>query len=164
MRTLPELKRTLLRRTIWAPELLEEVPHRFRGLFTVALPLSYGVISAFGVAGTLTRVPSVALVTSVTYGDIWTLLIGVTALLALVGLIRRLEGLELYAGIALVVGYATYPLSALKLWMFDADIDRAPLAFGLWAFVILPAWRAVDATRIIRRRAEAARAAKAAGV
>ena len=153
--------RKLLRGTIWDAELLREVPRRFRGIYTVALPIVYALIVGFSVAGTWARVPSVDLVTSVDYGDVWTVLLGLTSLATGVGLVWRREGLELYATIALVIGYATYPIAAGLLWIFAADATRAPLAFGLWVLVVLPIWRIFDLIHVIPRRRDGEKEAAA---
>lgn len=143
-----------LRGTVWEPGALDaEVPRRFRPIYTTVIPLKLALFLGFSVAGTLVRVPTVDLVTSVSYGDVWTVMLGVTAALALAGAIFRREQLELYATIALVIGYATYPLGALVL-TFAGDADRAPLGIGLWVLIVTPAWRIVDLVRTIRRRRE----------
>jgi hypothetical protein len=144
----------LLRSTIWDLSLLEEVPQRFRPIYTVVLPVKYALFALFGFIGTLTIVPSVVELTSVDYGDVWTAMVGLTGGVCLAGLIWRRERLELYSLIALVVGFATYPVSALVLWVLAGDSDRAALAAGLWVFLILPMWRISDLVRTIRRRRE----------
>lgn len=143
-----------LRGTVWDPGILDaEVPRRFQSLYTVVLPLKLALFAGFGIAGTIVRVPTVDLVTSVNYGDVWTVMLGLTAVLALAGEIYRREQLALYSTIALVIGYATYPLGALVLTA-GGDLDRAPLAIGLWVLVVTPAWRIIDLVRTIRRRRE----------
>lgn len=143
-----------LRGTVWEPGVLDgEVPPRFRPIYTVVLPLKLALFAGFGIAGTIVRVPTVDLVTSVSYGDVWTVMLGLTAVLALAGSVYRREQLELYATIALVVGYATYPLGAAVLSL-ACDVDRAPLAIGLWVLIVTPAWRIIDLVRTIRRRRE----------
>lgn len=143
-----------LRGTVWEPGGLDaEVPRRYQALYTIVIPLKLLLFAGFGIAGTLVRIPTVDLVTSITYGDLWTSMLGLTALLALAGSIYRRELLELYATIALVVGYATYPIGAAVLAL-AGDSDRAPLAIGLWVLIVTPAWRIVDLVRTIRRRRE----------
>lgn len=149
------LSAKLGRATIWDPSLLQEVPQRFRPIYTVVLPVKYVLFAAFGFIGTLTIVPSVAAATSVDYGDLWTAMVGLTGVVCLAGLVWRREQLELYALIALVVGFATYPISAGILWLTTHDLERAALAVGLWVFLILPMWRITDLVRTIRRRREA---------
>lgn len=147
--------RVLLRSTIWDPSLLEEVPRRFRPIYTTVLPIKYALFTLFGVIGTLTLVPTITQLTSVDYGDVWTAMVGLTGGVCLAGLIWRREQLELYSLIALVVGFSTYPIGALILWIGTADSSRAALAAGLWVFLILPIWRVSDLVRTIRRRREA---------
>lgn len=143
-----------LRGTVWERGALTgEVPHRFRPLYTIVIPAKLALFAGFGIAGALVRVPTVAQVTSVTYADLWTLMVGLTALLALAGAVFRRELLELYATIGLVVGFATYPLGAAVLTA-QGVADSAPLAIGLWELLITPAWRVVDLVRTIRRRRE----------
>ena len=150
----PTRMRRFVRSTIWDPSLLEEVPRRFRGIYTVVLPIKYALFAAFGIIGALTIVPSVAIATSVDYGDLWTAMVGLTGLICFAGLVFRRESLELYALIALVIGFATYPLSALLLWITTGDLNRAALGVGLWVFLILPMWRVTDIVRTIRKRRE----------
>lgn len=152
---LESLRSRLLLRTIWDPSLLEEVPQRFRPIYTVVLPVKYVLFALFGLIGTLTIVPTVADLTSVDYGDVWTAMVGLTGGVCFAGLARRIEGLELYSLIALVVGFSTYPLGAAILWI-QGDVTRAPLAAGLWVFLVLPLWRISDLVRTIRRRREGA--------
>lgn len=84
-------------------------------------------------------------------------MVGITGILSFAGLVWRHEGLELYSAIALIVGFATYPIAALILWLGTGDLDRAALAAGLWAFLVLPIFRVSDIVRTIRRRHEGAR-------
>lgn len=145
-----------LRGTIWEPGILAtEVPRRFRPIYTVVIPVKLALFASFGIAGSITRVPTVASVTSLTYADVWTVMLGLTALTALAGEIYRREQLALYSTIGLVVGYATYPLGAWVLWA-GGDAVRAPLAIGLWVLIVTPVWRIVDLVRTIRRRREGA--------
>ncbi|MBY0395011.1 MAG: hypothetical protein K2X91_00885, partial [Thermoleophilia bacterium] len=79
-----------LRGTVWEPGILDpEVPRRFQPLYTVVIPLKLALFAGFSIAGTLVRVPTVDLVTPVDYGDVWTVMLGVTAVLALAGAIFR---------------------------------------------------------------------------
>lgn len=132
----------------------QEVPRRFQPLYTIVLPLKLALFAGFGVAGTLEALRHADGV--IGYNELWTIMLGATALLALAGLIYRREHLELYATIALVGGFATYPLGALYLAAIG-EPDLAPLAIGLWALVVPPAWRIIDLVRTIRRRREAPR-------
>lgn len=144
-----------LRGTVWEPAILDaEVPRRFQPIYTVVLPLKLLLFAGFGVAGTAARVPTVDLITSITYGDIWTVMLGLTAIIALAGEVFRREQLALYGLIALIIGFATYPLGAAVLWA-GGDGDRAPLAIGLWVLLVTPSWRVIDLVRTIRRRHEA---------
>lgn len=153
---LHDRRRRLLRSTIWDLSLLEEVPARFRPIYTVVLPVKYTLFALFGLIGTLTVVPTIVTLTSVDYGDVWTAMVGLTGGVCLVGLVRRLERLELYSLIALIIGFATYPIGALILWLGSGDSDRAALAVGLWVFLILPMWRVSDLIHTIRLRREGA--------
>jgi hypothetical protein len=141
----------LLRGTIWDPVLLEEVPPRFRWLYTVLLPVNYTLLALFGAFGIIATIAPVAQVTSLSYANIWTLMVGLTATLTLVGLACRLEAMELYCGIALTIGMATYPVADVILSL-RGDLQHASLAFGLFTFILLPSWRVVDIVRIRRHR------------
>lgn len=148
------LWRRAIRGSIWDPALLEEIPLRFRPLYTVALPANYALFGLFGLLGLLTAVPTVAALTSIDYGDVWTMMVGLTGAISLVGLVGRRPQLELYALIALVVGFATYPIALLILALVGKS--TLALAAGTWAFVVLPIWRVSDLVRAARRRERAA--------
>jgi hypothetical protein len=142
------------RGTIWDVSLLEEVPRRFRPIYTTVLPIKYALFALFGIIGTLTTIPTIVDLTSVDYSDIWTAMLGLTGLVSLAGLIWRHEQLELYCSIALIIGFSTYPVASIMLWIVEGDLQNAALAVGLWGFLVLPMWRTVDLVRTIRRRRE----------
>lgn len=141
-------------KTIYSDGLESEVPERFRSLFRVFLPIKYLMFILFGASALVFSVPTVAETTSVTYNDIWAFMVGVTATVSLLGLVFRLEKVELYASIALLVGLATYPLLLLLL-VVQGMPERLPAAIGLFGFLTLPTWRVLDIIRVIRRRMEA---------
>lgn len=153
--------------TIWNRDLLEEVPTRFRGLYTVLLPVNYGLLVMFGLLGTLAVVgpaaPVAQVTSSLSYATIWTLMVGVTALVTFTGLAFRREWLELFAGIFLIIGMSTYPIADVVLSL-TGDLRHASLSFGLFTFVLLPLWRTVDLVQVLRLRhaAEVAKAARTA--
>lgn len=152
------------RHTIWNDNLLQEVPARFRGLYTVLLPVNYGLLVMFGLLGTLAVVgpaaPVAQVTSSLSYATIWTLMVGVTALATFAGLAFRRESLELYAGIFLIIGMSTYPIADAVL-SITGDLRHASLSFGLFTFVLLPGWRTFDLVRVLRFRHAAALAAAA---
>lgn len=143
----------LLVGTIWERALLEEVPRRFRPIYTIVLPLKYFIFTLFGLLASANRIPTIDHLTSVDYGDLWTAMVGLTASLCLAGLIWRREQLELYSLILLCAGLATYPIGAAVL-AIAGDSDRAPLAVGLFVFLVLPIWRIFDLVRTLRLRKE----------
>jgi hypothetical protein len=142
----------LLSDTIWGEAALAEVPPRFRPLLTVWLPINYVLLMLYGIAGTLTRVPTIVKVAGVGYGDVWTVLIGVAGAIGLLGLIF-LWALPEFAG-ALVVGvlFLCYVGSLFYLSVTAGDLDRLALSIGVVVFLILPAWRCSDLVRVERRR------------
>ncbi|MDB5716253.1 MAG: hypothetical protein JWO15_3650 [Sphingomonadales bacterium] len=140
-------------KTIYSDDFEKEVPERFRTLFRVFLPAKYVIFILFGAAALTFKVPAVTEVTSMTYNDIWAFMVGLTAAVSLLGLIFRLEKVELYATIALVVGIATYPFFLVTL-VIGGQPDRLAAAIGLVGFLFLPSWRILDIVRVIRRREE----------
>lgn len=144
-------RRPLLQGTIWDRSLLEEVPQRWRALYTVVLPLKYLLFLGFGIAGISTRIPAISEFVSVGYGDVWTVLVGLTGALALVGISARRPLLELYAAIVLEVLLLSYVCSLLAL-AAAGDLDRLAMAVGFPIVLGLPAWRIVDIIRTERRR------------
>lgn len=149
--TSPKQRRPLLQGTIWDRSLLEEVPQRWRSLYTIVLPLKYALFVGFGIAGTLSRIPAVGEFFSVGYGEIWTILVGFTGALSLAGLVFRRAHLELYATIVLDTLLLSY-LGSLVALGVAGDVDRMALAVALPVVFILPAWRIVDIVRTERRR------------
>lgn len=140
-------------KTVWSEEGLQEIPERFRSLYSIALPGKYAIYILFGITAVLFRPRSVEVATSPQYTDFWAVMIIVTTALAAAGLIFCKEKLELYASIANIVGIATYPV--LLLWFaFTGDVERFPAGFGLMGFIVLPIWRVTDIVRVIRRREE----------
>ena len=137
--------------TIWDRDLLEEVPPRFRHLYTVWLPLEYFILLCFGGAGAVFIVPSLASLATAEFADYWTLTVGLLATLSLAGLVARRALLELVSVITLAVCLSSY-LIALVVLAFALDADRLPNAIGLLTILVLPVWRAFDIVRTERRR------------
>ena len=139
------------RGTIWDPALRDEVPERFRSIYTVVLPLKYALFFGFGVAGSLSFIPVFSRVVSLAYADLWTLLVGIFSLAALIGLVFRIAMLELYATILLDVLLMVYVIALLVLGL-SGDLGRFALSIGVPVFVVLPTWRVLDIIRTERRR------------
>jgi hypothetical protein len=140
------------RGSVWDKSLLEEVPARFRSLYTIVLPVKYFIFFLFGVFGVIYQnAPTLAKVTSESYVDIWTLVVGAAALVCLLGLAARRAQAELYATIILVVTLASYPLSLI--WVgIGGDLEKLDLGIGLFVFLVLPTWRIFDIVRTERHR------------
>jgi len=148
--------------TVWGRSYIEEeVPERYRSLYTVALPLQLLCFIVFGTLGTIANVPSVQLVAGVDYVDIWAALLAVIGAATFCALVFRFHWAELVAMIFLVAGLLSYPVSVALLAIGDQDLDRWALAAGLPALLVLPAWRVGDLSVVLRRELAARRAAKA---
>jgi hypothetical protein len=142
----------LLKGTIWDRHLLdEEVPARFRSLYSLWLPIAYGLFVLYGAAGTFARVPSIVKVAGVGFGDVWTVLIGAFGIVALVGLVGR-WALPEFLGALLVGTLMLLYVGSLIFLTFTGDLDRLALTVGVLVFIILPAWRCIDIARVERRR------------
>jgi hypothetical protein len=142
----------LIKGTIWDESLLTEVPRRFRSLYTIVLPIKYGFFFLFGVIGLIAdTAPTLAVLTSPSYVEIWTLVIGACAAISFVGLAIQHFRMELYATVVLSIMLFSYPL-ALIVEGFG-DIQKLDLGVGLLVFLVMPVWRVFDIVRTERRRA-----------
>lgn len=143
----------LLARSIWSPSLLEEVPPRFRGIYTVLLPLKYSLFVVFGSVTTIeTAGGAIARITSGTYSDLWPVLVAAASLAALVGLIARRWALELWATFTLVALLLVYPIALAVTGLLAGNERTIGLGIGLLVFLVAPAWRISDIIRTERRR------------
>lgn len=144
--------RWLVELTIWGESYaIEDAPPRYRGLYTVALPLQYLLFVLYGFTGSLTIVPSVDHLFGADYADLWTMLVGVNGMATLVALVFRLRWAEMVTTVTLVAGLLSYPVSLAILAFIFHDTNRAALAVGLPALLILPAWRVTDLIKLIRQ-------------
>lgn len=145
--------RRLLERTVWGESYtFEDAPPRYKSLYTVALPLQYLLFTLYGMTGALTIVPSVEQLLGSDYSDLWTILVGVNGLVVLLALVFRGHWVELIATVVLVVGMFSYPASLAVFAFILHDPNKAALAVGLPALLILPAWRVSDLVKLIRKR------------
>lgn len=146
--------RRLARGTVWDTALLEqEVPRRFRGIYTTVLPLEYATIAAFAsvVLGSRTQ-GAIARISSGQYADLWTLAIAVLSVLAGIGLCFRLERLELVATLVLVAGLVTYPIANIIIGAHEGNLLQMGLGIVLFQLIYFPVWRLFDIARTARRR------------
>jgi hypothetical protein len=98
----------LLSKTVWAPDSLPGVQSRFRGIYTVFLPLVDALLIIFGVYGFIYGSRVVESFTLPWFGPLWSACIAVAALIAAFGLIRQRDGVEIGAKVALVVLFLFY--------------------------------------------------------
>lgn len=140
--------------TIWSRSLAREVPPRFRWIYTIFLPIAYGICFLFGTAAAVIIIPTVRVFSSSEFAHLWALLIGLLGLAAFTALAFRLERLEFYVAIALAVALCWYPgiLIGSAISGFPEHLERLPSGIGLILLVLIPAGRAVDIIRTARRR------------
>jgi hypothetical protein len=95
-------------KTIWAPDSLPGVQSRFRGIYTIVLPIMDGFLILFGVYGLVFGSKVVTSFTLPWFSPIWAACILVAALLAGVGLVWHKDRLEITAKAALLVLFGVY--------------------------------------------------------
>lgn len=137
--------------TIWSPSLAREVPPRFLWLYTVLLPVIYGICTAFGVAAAIIKIPSLRTFTSEDYAIAVALAVGVLGIVGFVALIARVERAEFIADVFLFALIGTYP-AILLITGFAGTYERIPSGIGLLLLPAAPAARAIDIVRTVRRR------------
>lgn len=105
------MKRLLLRlraKTIWAPDSLPGVQSRFRGIYTIVLPIMDGLLILFGLYGLIYGSKVVTSFTLPWFNPIWAACIAVCALLAGIGLVWHKDRLEITAKAGLLVLFCVY--------------------------------------------------------
>ena len=98
----------LLSRTIWAKDSLPGVQSRFRGIYTVVLPLMDALLIVFGLYGLVFGSKVVTSFTLPWFSPIWAACILVAALTAGAGLIWQKDRLEITAKAGLLVLFGVY--------------------------------------------------------
>lgn len=146
-------RRRLIDRTIWSPNLLQEVPPRFRTIYTVLLPFKYTVLFVFGILSSLSRVDgAIARLTTGAYSDLWPPALATASLLALLGLAFRRWVLELWATSFVLALLLVYPIALAASAIASRELRTGALAIGLLVLLASPAWRVADIVRTERRR------------
>jgi len=142
----------LLQRTVWDASFMEnDSPPRYRGIFRIVLPATYAWFLFVGTLGTISTDYNFAFEAGLRYAHFWTPMLAVISMLALVGLIFRLHWFELLATALLVVGVASFPLSAAGLAISAGNLNGWAMAAGFPAFLLLPGWRMFDLVTLIRK-------------
>jgi hypothetical protein len=98
----------LLARTVWAHDSLPGVQSRFRGIYTLFLPLVDAGLIIFGVYGFIYGSRVVESFTLPWFGPVWSVCIAVAATVAGVGLIWQKDGVEIGAKVSLVALFTVY--------------------------------------------------------
>lgn len=148
----------LRRHSIWDPELLREVPARFRGLYTVLLPahhlalMTFGLFSLVAVHQRSSPPSTLEEATTVGFAGAWSAAVVLLSASALAALATRLGRTELVVLIALVCLLVSYPFALIAVGFSEGSAIRIALGFAMLGFLLLPAWRAVDLVRTERRR------------
>lgn len=138
---------------MWGSSLLEEVPRRFRSLYTVELPLKYATIAVFAIIVLISRSAGViGRVSSGQYSDLWTLAICLLAFACIGAVAFRLERLEFWLTITLCSGLVTYPIANIIIGVHEHDLRQMALGIVLFQLVYFPGWRIFDIARTSRRR------------
>jgi hypothetical protein len=98
----------LLARTIWDRDSLPDVQKRFRGVFTIVLPLMDVLLVIFGLYGLVFGSKVVTSFTLPWFSPVWAACILVCALSAGIGLIFHRDQMEITAKAGLLVLFAIY--------------------------------------------------------
>jgi hypothetical protein len=98
----------LLSKTIWAKDSLPGVQSRFRGIYTIVLPIMDALLILFGVYGLVFGSKVVTSFTLPWFSPIWAACILVCAMVAGIGLIWHKDRLEITAKAGLLVLFGVY--------------------------------------------------------
>jgi len=99
---------SLRNRTIWGDNALPLVQHRFRPIFQVLLPLVDLLAMAFSFAALGVGSRVVESQTTPWFGVGWGAAVGASAIAALVGLVFRLDWVEIFAKVGLCISFGVY--------------------------------------------------------
>lgn len=144
-------------RTVWSKDALDDIPTRYRPLVKWAYPLIYGInLAVVGVYGFITGgtqtmrdaypYPGASLLCAA---------IGVSALVALIGVVFQLQQLERTGDGLLVAGTVTY-LLLLVLALGDGQGSSPVFTISLdVGFTVLAFFRIQDLSRDIGRKKKA---------
>jgi hypothetical protein len=132
----------LLSKTVWAPDSLPGVQSRFRGIYTLFLPLVDALLIIFGVYGFFYGSRVVESFTLPWFGPVWSICIAVAALVAAFGLIGQKDGVEIGAKVALVALFLVYG------YLLTREVVHGGMNAGL-TIVLLCLGILIMATRIL---------------
>lgn len=135
--------RRIFKASIWAPDALPLVQHRFKPVFRVFLPIVDFLFIIFGIIGLIIGSRVVQDFTLPWYNTFWSVAIGAAALSALIGLVFSWHWVEIIAKLVLVISCATYGL--LLGLNVAAGATNSALTITLTAIVVLiPIFRMLD--------------------
>jgi hypothetical protein len=144
MQNLNTTRRKLLAPTVWAdgrfPQLSPD--YRYRNIFRVVLPLTDVLFIWFGAVGFVNGIGSVQMAAGDGYAAVWSLLIALAAVVALIGVSFLRDVPELAAKLFLIGLISSYLLIQVQRGFDDPLI--AATAGVLVILILLPVWRVLD--------------------
>ncbi|GGA72762.1 hypothetical protein GCM10011490_24430 [Pseudoclavibacter endophyticus] len=153
------LARRLLRSTVWAPESQPEGERDYHLVAQMDLPIYDLIIIAFATLGLIYSMPATQLVWGEAVMKVVAGVMLASAIVALIGLVFRLEMLELFSKGVMVAMLITYPSALLTLALGDVG-ERHAIAVLACGLIIPPQGRMrYLVTKALRRR-DARRAAR----
>lgn len=138
-----EVLRRIKARTIWAPTALLDIQHRYRGIYRVGLPVVDGLFILLGIAGAIIGSRVIVEATFPLYNLFWSLVIGLSAATALVGLAFQLSWTEMLAKISLVVSVVWYAVLLAGNGIEESPSAALSVIIAL-GFTCIPIWRITD--------------------
>lgn len=148
------LRSSVFRASIWGPTGVDEDDDRVASLLRIWLPITYATSAAFGVFGFIFGIPAIFDAISPTYGFIWSEIVVLGSLAALVGVAfpAKLWRLDQAANAIIVMCFGVYTVCLMYLAFHQPPVDgraqdRAALAIGSLRLIYLPFWRVLDISR-----------------
>jgi hypothetical protein len=127
----------LLSRTIWAKDSLPGVQSRFRGIYTILLPLMDVLLILFGLYGFMVGSKVVTSFTLPWFSPVWAACILIAALVAGIGLVLQKDRLEITAKAALLVLFGIYGfLLVLQVVQVAANAGLTIVLLGIAALFV----------------------------
>lgn len=144
--------RGLFQRTVWSHYNTAKIPPRYQLLYTTVLPLKYTAIALYGLLSIPVSVSSIDLVFGNIYGDLWSVAVMGSGLLALLGVsfYARLIWLEAIACVSMVTLMVAYLVCIFIAAVAGAEHFRFLSMLLVFIFLPMPSWRVLDIVRELR--------------
>lgn len=140
-------------RTVWSPGALALVPRRFRPIYRIVLPIVDVLSVGFSLAAIAFGSRVVERATSGWYVYFWAVLVGLSAIAALVGLVFLLDWVEILGKLGLCVSLASFIFLLIQAARFGATSTLLTLCITV-GFLLFPLFRIFDLIGELARKSE----------